>query len=276
MKSKNNKKAIISCGVLYREVNQLLSESSWDVEFLPQGLHDRPDSSIMKRQIQDKIDELEKKADYEQIVLGYGLCGGGVEGLSADGAELVVPKFHDCIPLLAGDRNLKGNMAEPGTYYLSRGWIDCSSDAYKEHLFFTDELERWRKGFREYKNAQKDSLTVDNVGWWFDRDRLDPEKRDREKFNREISRRVTLRCVGNYRSLALVDNDLLDGIHEEYAEEIHNFLRELLREEKGEDLEFKRLSADLEPLKKLLFQPDSSRAIHVQPPRCPLELESKV
>lgn len=270
-------KAIISCGALYGEVNQLvLSRDDWDIEFLPQGLHDKPDSSVMRRRIQDKIDELESKTDYDQIVLGYGFCGGGVEGLSTSGAKLIVPKVHDCIPLLAGDNNLKGNMAEPGTFYLSRGWIDCSSDAYKEHLFFSDKLEGWRNRFLDYKNEAKKSILASNIGWWFNKDRLDPEKREKSMFDRETSRKITLQCVGNYRTLALIENDLLETIHTDYADKMYKFLSQLLSEEGRGDIEFKRLSVSLDPLKKVLFQPNFSRITHIQPANQPLEIEDKI
>ncbi|MCF7890672.1 DUF1638 domain-containing protein [Candidatus Bipolaricaulota bacterium] len=270
-------RAIISCGALYGEVNELvLPRSDWDIEFLPQGLHDKPDSSIMRRRIQDKIDELESKTDYERIVLGYGLCGGGIEGLSTSGANLIVPKVHDCIPLLAGDKNLKGNMAEPGTYYLSRGWIDCSSDAYKEHLFFSNKLKSWRNRFLDYKNEAKESAPVNNIGWWFNKDRLDPEKRKRERFDRETSRKITLQCVGNYRNLALIENDLLETIHTDYADKMYEFLSELLTEARRGDLEFKRLDASLDSLREVLFQPETSGLTHIQSSNEPLELESKI
>ncbi|MFB6290959.1 MAG: DUF1638 domain-containing protein [Candidatus Bipolaricaulia bacterium] len=271
------KKAIISCGVLYGEVNKLArSRDDWNVEFLPQGLHDKPDSSDMRRRIQDKIDDLESKSNYDQIVLGYGFCGGGVEGLSTSGAKLIVPKMHDCIPLLAGNKNLKGNMAEPGTYYLSRGWIDCSSDAYKEHLFFSNQLENWRNRFLDYKNELTNSIMANNIGWWFNQDRLDPEKRGRERFDRETSKKITLQCIGNYRTLALIENSLLETIHADYADEMYKFLSKLLSEAGRGDIEFKRLSSSLNPLREVLFQPESSGLTHIQPCNEPLELESKI
>lgn len=270
-------KAIISCGALYGEVNELvMPRDDWDVEFLPQGLHDKPDSSVMRRRIQDKIDELESKTDYNQIVLGYGFCGGGVEGLSTSGAKLIVPKVHDCIPLLAGDKNLKGNMAEPGTFYLSRGWIDCSSDAYKEHLFFSNKLEPWRNRFMGYKNESNESILASNIGWWFNKDRLNPEKRERGMFDRKSSRKITLQCVGNYRTLALIENDLLEPIHTDYADRMYEFLSELLSEEGRGNIEFKSLSASLDPLKEVLFRPNTSGLTHIQPANKPLEIEEKI
>ncbi|MBS3735985.1 MAG: DUF1638 domain-containing protein [Candidatus Bipolaricaulota bacterium] len=272
-----NKKAIIACGALYGEVNELLlSRNDWDIVFLPQGLHDKPNSSTMRRRIQDKIDELEGRSDYDRIVLGYGLCGGGVEGLSTSGSKLVVPKVHDCIPLLAGNENLKGNMAEPGTYYLSRGWIDCSSDAYKEHLFFSNQLEDWRSRFLDYKNDAKESILVNNVGWWFNKERLDPEKRERGKFDRETSRKITLQCIGNYRTLALIENNLLETIHTDYANRMYEFLSELFTGAGKRDIELKRLSASLDPLKEVLFHPSTSGLTHIQPANKPLEIEEKI
>ena len=53
----------------------------------------------MRGEIQAKIDELEIKG-YDLIILGYGYCSGGIEGLTAAQAKLVVPVIDDCIPLL--------------------------------------------------------------------------------------------------------------------------------------------------------------------------------
>ena len=36
------------------------------------------------------------------ILLGYGLCGNGLDGLSARHTRLVLPRAHDCIGLLMG------------------------------------------------------------------------------------------------------------------------------------------------------------------------------
>ena len=55
----SDKIAVISCGVLYGEVTEILRGTGCRVEFLPQGLHDKPDCAMMKTRIQDKIDELE-------------------------------------------------------------------------------------------------------------------------------------------------------------------------------------------------------------------------
>ncbi len=91
--------AIISCQVLYQEILDVVNEQEIRVEFLPQGLHNLPDETDMRGEIQAKIDELEIKG-YDLIILGYGYCSGGIEGLTAAQAKLVVPVIDDCIPLL--------------------------------------------------------------------------------------------------------------------------------------------------------------------------------
>jgi hypothetical protein len=70
------------------------------------------------------IDEI--TAHTETIILGYGLCSMGVIGLKATDSTLVIPCLDDCIALFLGSRRAyrKALNQEPGTYFLSKGWID--------------------------------------------------------------------------------------------------------------------------------------------------------
>lgn len=91
-------------------------------EFLEQGLHRTP--TKMPTLIQEKIHQADGKIDY--IVLGYGLCGNGIVGVKAEKQPLVIPKAHDCICLFLGSREArrKEQQKAPGTYYLTKGWIE--------------------------------------------------------------------------------------------------------------------------------------------------------
>lgn len=91
-------------------------------EFLEQGLHRTP--TKMPTLIQEKIHQAGDKIDY--IVLGYGLCGNGILGVKAEKQPLVIPKAHDCICLFFGSREArqKEQQKAPGTYYLTKGWIE--------------------------------------------------------------------------------------------------------------------------------------------------------
>ncbi len=61
----------------------------------------RPSSRSRSRRA---IDAVERETDAEAIVLGYGLCSRGTEKLRCQRCQLVVPRAHDCITLLLGDK----------------------------------------------------------------------------------------------------------------------------------------------------------------------------
>jgi hypothetical protein len=116
---------VISCQILTREMNQVLTASpqSIDVEFLTMGLHDL--GASMSSHLQKRIDEADSDG-YDAILLGYALCGRGTEGLRAGRTQLVLPRAHDCIGLLMGSRHVYQNYFDthPGVYFRSPGWLE--------------------------------------------------------------------------------------------------------------------------------------------------------
>jgi hypothetical protein len=117
---------LISCEVLFREMCDACAHSPHqvDVEFLPKGLHDLGGKPMAAR-IQEAVDRT-PKCVYEAILLGYGLCGKGLDGLTARHTPLVAPRAHDCIALLMGNRERYQAYfdSNPGTYYRSTGWLE--------------------------------------------------------------------------------------------------------------------------------------------------------
>ncbi|MDO4629004.1 MAG: DUF1638 domain-containing protein [Planctomycetia bacterium] len=67
---------------------------------------------------------------YEAILLGYGLCSGGIIGLSTQKTPLVVPRVHDCVALFFGssERYEKYFFKYPGTYFQTAGWQELGED----------------------------------------------------------------------------------------------------------------------------------------------------
>jgi len=117
---------LISCEVLFREMCDACAHSPHQVdpEFLPKGLHDLG-GKPMRAKIQESVDRT-PDGTYDAILLGYGLCGNGLDGLTARHTRLVAPRAHDCIALLMGSRErylayFEGN---PGTFYRSTGWLE--------------------------------------------------------------------------------------------------------------------------------------------------------
>jgi hypothetical protein len=117
---------LISCEVLFREMCDACAHSPHqvDLEFLPKGLHDLGGRTMAAR-IQEAVDR-GPEGIYDAILLGYGLCGNGLDGLTARHTRLVVPRAHDCIALLMGSRERHQAYFEhnPGTYYRSTGWLE--------------------------------------------------------------------------------------------------------------------------------------------------------
>ncbi len=154
---------VIACDVLNREISYLSSLSNCyvDVTFLHQGLHCTPDK--LKIMLQKEIDianngfpynHFELYPEYDYIVLGYGLCSNGIIGLSSKKLSLVVPRAHDCITLLLGSKSKYDELfsLNPGTYWYSRGWIECSIQPGEERYINTlnQYVERYGEENAEY------------------------------------------------------------------------------------------------------------------------------
>ena len=117
---------LISCEVLFREMCDAVARSPHqvDVEFLPKGWHDLGGKK-MAALIQERIDAVPRGA-CDAILLGYGLCGNGLDGIEARHTMLVLPRAHDCIALLMGGRRRYQEFFEenPGAFYRSTGWLE--------------------------------------------------------------------------------------------------------------------------------------------------------
>ncbi len=158
---------IIACHVLWREIAYYASQSSdvFDIEFLEQGLHCVPDQ--LRDSVQQAIDAAGD--NYDAILLGYGLCSNGIEGIVARDTKLVVAKGHDCITYLLGSKERYREYfdANPGTYWYSPGWIDTGTQPSQEryertHAEYVEKygednadylMEAEQGWFREYTNA---------------------------------------------------------------------------------------------------------------------------
>ncbi|MCF7847440.1 MAG: DUF1638 domain-containing protein [Kiritimatiellales bacterium] len=117
---------LISCEIFFREMEFLLEQSPHeiDVEFMQKGLHDIP-TAEMRARIQDQVDAASEE-NHDAILLGYGLCNNGLDGVLARNVQLVLPRAHDCITLFFGSRQRYQEyfFSHPGTYFLTTGWIE--------------------------------------------------------------------------------------------------------------------------------------------------------
>lgn len=115
---------LLSCEVLYREMCAAVARSihQVDVAFVPKGLHNR--IADMRPTLQTMIDAAQE--GYDAVLLGYGLCGNGLVGLTARTVPVVIPRAHDCITLFLGskDRYQQYFTGHPGVYFKTTGWIE--------------------------------------------------------------------------------------------------------------------------------------------------------
>jgi hypothetical protein len=124
------RRRVIACATVVEEMLAFLpAEVSHEV--LDFGLHLRPEK--LKEALQAKIDEASPGC--EVLLLGYGLCSMAVVGLQARNAHLVIPRVDDCIAIFLGSCAAYKEQAkkEPGTYYLTKGWIEAGDTPFAEH-----------------------------------------------------------------------------------------------------------------------------------------------
>ena len=155
--------AVITCAVLEIEFNHLASglDHVIRIETLQQGLHNEPDK--LRRELQAAIERVETETAPEAIVLGYGICSRGTEGVCTSHCKLVIARAHDCITHLLGSKERYARYAaeHPGTYWYSPGWNRHHTPPGKE---------RYDKLFKEYcakygeENAQ---FLMETEQHWF-------------------------------------------------------------------------------------------------------------
>lgn len=115
----------IACQVLTHPLQAAVacSPHSVELEFVPLGQHDYPKK--LREELQGRIDAVDGRA-YDAVLLGYGLCGQAVDGLTARSIPLVISRAHDCITLYLGSRERYQREFEdhPGTYWYTRDQLE--------------------------------------------------------------------------------------------------------------------------------------------------------
>lgn len=118
---------LVSCEIFFREMRAAAAASPHRIEihFLPKGLHDIPSRDMLSR-VQEAVDRAGRDGD--AVLLGYGLCNNGIDGLVARDVRLVVPRAHDCITLFFGSKERYADyfFKHPGAYFKTTGWMERS------------------------------------------------------------------------------------------------------------------------------------------------------
>lgn len=125
---------VIACATVIEEMLPLLPPGM-EQHTLEFGLHAYPDR--LRRTLQGTIDEAVQRhaCDDLAILLGYGLCSQALVGVQARGCRLVLPRVDDCIAIFLGSRAAyrQQSGAEPGTYYLTKGWVEVGETPFSEY-----------------------------------------------------------------------------------------------------------------------------------------------
>ena len=122
---------VIACQVFQSLIETYLPEGlATLVTFKDYGLHRVPDKLTWS--IQAEIDNIK---DPSLIMLGYGLCGNGLKGIQSREHTLLIPRTDDCIAILLGSykKYIQEFDATPGTYYLTKGWLESGSNPLQEY-----------------------------------------------------------------------------------------------------------------------------------------------
>ncbi|MBN1991188.1 MAG: DUF1638 domain-containing protein [Anaerolineae bacterium] len=121
---------VVACATVIEEMFPFLPEGM-TYEVLDFGLHLTPEK--LRNKLQETIDAA--GAEIDAIILGYGMCSMAVVGLKATRCTLIVPRVDDCIAIFLGSAAAYKQQAaqEPGTYYLTKGWIEVSDTPFEEH-----------------------------------------------------------------------------------------------------------------------------------------------
>ncbi len=137
---------LLGCKILEREIASVTfsCKNIIDVTLIQQKLHNRPEQ--LKKALQEEIDMIDgrmhrysndtEEHDFDAILLGYGLCSNIVAGLSSKRYPLVIPKAHDCVTLLMGDKDryMEYYKGHPGTFYFSPGFAELDNIDNEDYL----------------------------------------------------------------------------------------------------------------------------------------------
>ena len=128
---------VLACPVLRDLIAPRMAGLDMREIYLDYGLHVYP-----KRMAPALQAELDALPGPHTVLLGYGLCGNGLVGLEAGPHTLIIPRADDCITILLGSwdlyRSLHGE--RPGTYYLTRGWLETDNHPLGHHRAFLERL----------------------------------------------------------------------------------------------------------------------------------------
>jgi hypothetical protein len=154
---------VVTCRVLVSALERLLPpDLASEVQILDYGLHRVPVK--LTGSVQEVLDAVTQPSI---IVLGYGLCGNGLRGIRAGQHTVLIPRTDDCIAILLGSYRayMHQFQAEPGTYYVTKGWLESGSDPLREYEEYSakwDEKTALWLMDQQYQNYKRLVLVAPN------------------------------------------------------------------------------------------------------------------
>jgi hypothetical protein len=127
---------VIACATVIDEMMPYIPPHM-SYKILDFGLHNNPEA--LTRALQDELDAT--PPHIRTVILGYGLCSQAVVGLKSDRSTLVIPRVDDCIAIFLGSTEKYREQCRyvPGTYYLTKGWIEAGYSPLNEFEVLVDQ-----------------------------------------------------------------------------------------------------------------------------------------
>jgi hypothetical protein len=154
---------VIACRVFQDLLDRHLPPGvAEEIIFMDYGLHRVPRN--LHSSVQEAIDRIEEPS---LVLLGYGLCGNGLNHIKAGRHTLLVPRADDCIAIFLGSYQAYRREfdASPGTYFLTKGWLESGSNPLKEareyEAKYDAETARWLMD-SQYQHYQRLVLVAHN------------------------------------------------------------------------------------------------------------------
>ncbi len=146
---------VLACQVFQDLMERFLPPDLADqITFFDYGLHAVPKQ--LRLTVQEAIDRITTPS---LVVLGYGLCGNGLNNIKAGPHTLLIPRTDDCIAIFLGSYEAyRRQFSEsPGTYWLSKGWLESGTNPLAEYEKYVEtygeEEAEWLmdQQYRHYK-----------------------------------------------------------------------------------------------------------------------------
>lgn len=118
------KRLLLGCGTIQKELSEVIEKHGLDIDviWMEAGLHGVP--ADLNRELQSRIDAAE---GYDEVILGYGLCGKALLDITATHCDLLYPATDDCISAFMCE-NCRAAELRRDSYFLSRGWLTLNTD----------------------------------------------------------------------------------------------------------------------------------------------------